>query len=117
MMNFKSFLKPKMQTMELRQLTDGKYVGGIWQPGTETWVPFRAAIHPLSDDVLVYGEAGTYTQDDHRLWAYLKLEKGNKVRTGGESGEVYTVQSEKDFDFYSRGLRVYVVRREGAASA
>ena len=111
-MNFKNFIKPYMRPVEVLEKTEGGYVGGIWEPGEEQWVSFSAAIHPLSDDQLIYGEAGTYTNNDHRLFTYRDLKQGQKIKSDEST---YTVQSKKDFSFYGKGLQVYIVRREGAA--
>ena len=61
-MDFSSFIKPYMQTVYLLDNTEGSWEGGIWVPGEEIREPFSAAINVFSDDQLVFGEAGTFTQ-------------------------------------------------------
>ena len=112
-MDFRAFLKPKMQKAYLLDRTEGSWSGGIWQPGTETKVEFEAAIATFTDDQLAFGEAGTYTEDDRKLFTYKKLERGQKVEIGSDK---YTITVERDYSFYAKGLRMYVIKREGAAS-
>lgn len=112
-MDFSSFIRPYMQTVYLLDKAEGEWVGGIWVPGEEEEKPFQAAIMPLNDDLLAFGEAGTYTEHDKRIFTYHKLNQGQKIRV---SEELYTITAEKDYSYYAEGLRVYIARREGAAS-
>lgn len=114
-MDFRSFLRPYMRTVYLLKKsdgTDGKYIGGVWAPGKDDLTPFKAAITSFTDDILQYGEGGTYTTDDEKLFTYKKLSRGQKVIALDKE---YTVTEERDYSFYGKGLRMYVIRRDDIA--
>mgnify|MGYP007126182118 CR=1 FL=1 len=113
MMDFRSFLRPYMITVYHIEQSEGRYEGGIWRPGELVRTAFQAAVVPFSDDQLQFGEAGTYTADDRRLFTYHRLDRGQQVEI---DGEMYTVMEERDYARYAGGLRMYVVRRAGSAS-
>lgn len=102
-----------MITIYHLEQTEGRYEGGVWVPGRESKTPFKAAVVPFSDDALQFGDAGTYTANDRRLFTYRKLEQGQTLEINNEQ---YTVVEERDYAFYARGLRMYVARRAGGAS-
>ncbi|MEV9641764.1 hypothetical protein ABZ756_13770 [Mammaliicoccus sciuri] len=115
-MDFRSFLRPYMITVYLNERadgSDGEYVDGVWVPGTDTKTPFRAVITNFTDDILQFGEGGTYSTDDEKLYTYKKLERGQSVTVRKLD---YTVMEERDYSFYGKGLRMYVIRRDGIAS-
>lgn len=112
-MDFSNFIRPYLITIHQIETTEGRYEGGVWVPGAEERIPFKAAVVPLNDDMLQFGEAGTYTDNDRRVFTYRKLKDGDKLEIDGER---YTVFGERDFSFYGRGLKIYIVRREGDAS-
>jgi len=111
-MDFRHFLKAYMTTIHHEVKTEGKYEGGVWVPGTEKLIPFSAAIVPFNDDVLQFGEAGTYTDNDRKIFTYRKLKDGDKILIEEQR---YTITGERDFSFYGKGLKVYIGRREGNA--
>lgn len=112
-MDFRSFLRPYMITIFLSERSEGSYVDGVWVPGKDIKVPFRATVTNFTDDILQLGEGGTYTTDDEKIFTYKKLERGQSVIVRGLK---YTVMEERDYSFYGKGLRMYVIRREGVAS-
>lgn len=112
-MDFSSFLRPYMITIYHVIETEGRYEGGVWVPGEPERTPFRAAVVPFNDDSLQFGEAGTYTADDEKIFTYRKLYKGQKVEIRSEA---FTITEERDYSFYARGLRMYVGRSDGDAS-
>lgn len=108
-MDFRSFLRAYMIVIHLKEQLEGGYIDGVWVPGKEELVPFRAVVTSFTDDVLQFGEGGTYTTDDEKIYTYKKLERGQKVTVRGLS---YTVTEERDYSFYAKGLRMYVIRRD-----
>lgn len=112
-MDFRSFLRPYMISIYLKEYSEGEYVDGVWVPGNDEPVPFQAAVTNFTDDVLQFGEGGTYTTDDEKLYTYKKLKRGQKVIVRDLA---YTVTEERDYSFYGRGLRMYVIRRDDVAS-
>lgn len=111
-MDFRNFLREYMQDAYLKKREEGYYSGGIWVPGKEVKVPFRTAVAVFSDDHLQFGESGTYTEDDRKLFTYKKLERGKKVVVAEKR---YTITGERDYSFYSRGLRMYILEKDGEA--
>lgn len=113
-MDFRSYLRPYMITIHLVGYSEeGEYVDGVWVVGEEKNIPFRAVVTSFTDDVLQFGEGGTYTTDDEKIFTYKKLERGQTIKVRGLS---YTLMEERDYSFYGRGLRMYVIRRDGVAS-
>lgn len=113
-MDFRSFLRPYMRTMHIKSgAEEGSYVNGVWIRGVSEPIPFRAVITSFTDDVLQFGEGGTYTTDDEKLFTYKRLERSQKVIVHELD---YTVLEERDYSFYGKGLRMYVIRRDGIAS-
>lgn len=110
-MDFRSFLRPYMITIYSKERTGG-YVDGVWKLGIEKDVPFQAAVTNFTDDILQFGEGGTYTTDDEKLFTFKKLERGQKVIVRELT---YTVMEERDYSFYGKGQRMYVIRRDGVA--
>src|SRR5690606_17715830 len=72
-MDFSNFIRPYLITIYQIVTTEGRYEGGIWVPGSEERVPFKAAVVPFNDDMLQFGEAGTYTDNDRRIFTFRKL--------------------------------------------
>lgn len=114
-MDFRSFIKEYEQTVNLLDREEGTWSGGVWVPGEETETPFVAAIANFADDNLVFGEAGTYTRNDRKLFTYYpeKLLRGQKVKVGDDT---FTITDARDYSFYARGMRMYIIRREGESS-
>lgn len=109
-MDFRDFLREYMQDAYLKKREEGHYDGGIWIPGEEVTVSFKAAITTFSDDYLQFGESGTYTEDDRKVFTYKKLERGQKITIANEQ---YTITGERDYSFYARGLRMYISEKDG----
>lgn len=112
-MDFKNYLRPYMQQVGLKEFSGSDYVDGVWVDGVEKTTLFTAAITTFTDDSLQFGEAGTYTQNDRKLFTYKKLHRGDKVIANGDT---YTITEERDYAFYAKGLRMYVGERDGSVS-
>lgn len=112
-MDFKNFLQPYMQSVKLISVLGGGYVDGVWFDGETVEVPFKAVITNFADDVLQFSESGTYTTDDEKMYTYKKLSRGQKVVVQGLR---YTITEERDYSFYGKGLRMFVIRRDGVDS-
>src|SRR5690625_3749353 len=112
-MDFSHFIQPYLITVHHVTEDEGRYEGGEWIPGEPTEIPFQAAVVPFNDDALQFGEAGTYTAHDRKIFTYRKLADGEKVKVDGVS---YTVTEERYFSFNGQGLKIDVGRRDGVAS-
>ncbi len=77
-------------------------------------VSARAVILPLTNDDIQYGEGGTYTRHDRKIYIHRELEHGQKIIDERDSKH-YTVQQEKDYSLVASGLRIYFIVRVGGA--
>lgn len=87
--------------------------GGIYVPGTiEKVLIENGAIVPLSTQDLEYGEGGTYTKEDRKLYCYVNLVKGTKIEHKGLN---YTIQGNLDYGDFDIGLCIYIIKRGGSS--
>lgn len=87
----------------------GQYVEGK----TETVDLIPAAVVPLSDDDLKFDEAGTYNDDNMKMYCYKHLEKSTKVKYEKNDRRIYyfTILSKRDYSDYDKDLQIYYMRR------
>lgn len=113
--NFERLIKKysKFPVYELKE-TEGYHdpnQGGIYIQGTiEEILIEGAAVVPLSNDDLNYGEGGTYTTEDRKMYCYTKIEKGTKIKFKDKD---YTVMESKDYEDFDIGLFIYILKRGG----
>lgn len=82
---------------------------GVWVPGQMTWEQVeKAAAIPISDRDLKYDTGGTYTTEDYKLYAYVDLKDGLKMKF---KGRLYTLKKTRDYSDYDDGLRIYMMKR------
>lgn len=113
--NFKRLIKKyaKFPVYELKETEGYSDVnqGGIWIPGKVREVLIEdAAVVPLSNDDLKYGEGGTYTTEDKKLYCYTELDKGTKIK---HKEKDYTVMESRDYEDFDIGLFIYMIKRGG----
>lgn len=72
-----------------------------------------AAIVPLNKDDLKFDEGGNYSDDNRKLYCYLRLEKGTEITNVmlDKSIRRYKVLAEKDYSDYDKGLHIYILER------
>lgn len=116
MYNFKRLINKYSKLPVYRLIeTDGYYDidnGNIWVDGDIAELVFDGAIVPLSNEELNFGEGGTYTTEDRKLYCYEDLEKGSKIL---HKEKDYTVMNEKDYEDFDKELRIYILKRGGRA--
>lgn len=61
---------------------------------------------PLSGDDLRYAEAGTYSQKEKKVYTVYPLQEGRQVEY---KGDMYTIQSFKDYSEYA-DVYMYLMR-------
>lgn len=66
--------------------------------GTETAVPKRGIILPVSADTMRYAPNGTYTDRDREIYTKEPLPVGAEIEYNGNR---YTIQEYKDFEPYA----------------
>lgn len=86
--------------------TTGGYVEDEWVEGKPITTEKRGVILPLSNDVLNYAEAGTYTTKERKLMTVFPLEEGTKCEY---KGNIYTIEAFKDLVDYT-DVHIYVMR-------
>lgn len=113
--NFKRLIKkyskvPVYKLIETEGYSDVNN-GGIWVDGRieEILIP-NAAVVPLSNEDLKFGEGGTYTVEDRKLYCYEDIGKGTKVKHKDKS---YTVIERRDYEDFDIGIFIYFVKRGG----
>ena len=87
----------------------GKYVEGK----SEEIDLFPCAIVPLNSDDLAFDEAGTYNDDNAKMYCYKHLAKKTKIKYIKNDNRVYyyTVLKSKDYSDYDKDLQIYLIRR------
>lgn len=72
-----------------------------------------AAIVPLNKDDLKFDEGGSYSDDNRKLYCYLRLDKGTEITNVmlDESIRRYKVLAEKDYSDYDKDLHIYILER------
>ncbi len=113
--NFKNLIKKYGKNpVYLKSETAGHYdyeAGGIWVPGTTTYVTFEGAVVPLSNEDLKYDSGGTYSAEDKKLYSYQAINKGQMVKW---KDTLYTINMVKGYEDFDTGLFIYVMQRGGA---
>lgn len=85
--------------------------GGIWVPGITEEIEIEdAAVIPLSNEDLNFGEGGTYSTEDRKLYCYVDMEKGTKIK---HKDIEYTILGRKDYEDFDDGLFIYILGRGG----
>lgn len=69
-------------------------------------VAMSGIVLPLSEDDLRYAEAGTYSQKEKKVYTVAPLEEGRRVEY---KGDMYTIQSFKDYSEYA-DVYIYLMR-------
>lgn len=106
--------------VKIIQETEGFYdpnQGGDWVPGeTIETIISPAAIVPLNKNDLAFGEAGTYSNEDRKIYCYKEMKKGTVIKHTHSKGSArdYMVLEDSnygDFDTREDGLFIYIIRR------
>lgn len=88
--------------------------GGVWVDAKDEEIDVvPAAIVPLSKDDLRFLEGGVMSEDNKKLYCYLGINKGAKIKNTMVDGKVstYTILQENDYTDYDSGLRIYYLKR------
>jgi hypothetical protein len=112
--NFERLIKKYSVTPAYIQTeTTGSYdyeSGGVWVPGALEYVLIDGAVVPLSGQDLKYGESGTYTTADRKLYCYNDYETGLTIKHNDVN---YTIAQKLDYSDFSGGIFVYILKRGG----
>ena len=116
--DFRELVGELAKPMEVTEETDGYFDhddGGKWKAETQTRTVIAAAFNLTMRDVkgygIGYGEGGTYTTEDIKIYAHEPITIGASVKWKGNS---FTVTGQIDHADHAKGLRIYVAKRAGA---
>lgn len=98
--NFVDLIRRHSVAFEVLSYAEGEYVGGKYQNGAETVSERSGAILPMSDRK-IYQSGGTYTTQDRTLYMSTPLEGALETLRVRYKGNVYSVESDQDFEDYS----------------
>lgn len=105
-MIFKSVIDSSGVPFIAHMSTPGSYVDGDWIKGTVAPVELIGVILPLSEDILNYAEAGTFTTKEKKLLTVTAIPEGTKVEYKGNH---YTIEAFKDYSDHT-DVHIYVMR-------
>ena len=115
--DFRRLVAKYSKPIIVEEETDGFYDhddGGKWKAQTKTRETSAAIFNLSSQDIrgyaIQYGEGGTFTREDVKIYIHEELTKGAKVTA---KGKTYTVASAVEHDGHAHGLRIYIARRAG----
>lgn len=85
--------------------------GGTWKEGPPQEVEKHAAIFQMGvnglSSKLQYGEGGTYSISDIKIYIQEKLNKGQKLKWKGKE---FTVDNQLDYSSHTKNLYIYVCK-------
>ncbi|WP_026702859.1 hypothetical protein [Salibacterium aidingense] len=73
----------------------------------------QGIILPLNDDEMKYGEAGTYTVQDRKVYVSFPMKVGQQIKYKDNR---YTIRAEKDYGDLA-DVYIYFAKRVGETSA
>lgn len=82
--------------------------GGVWVDGTIKEVDIGGAVTPLTNEELLMGEGGTYNSEDRKLYCYLDIPKGERIK---HDGRTYLIDDKRDYNDFDAGLYIYFMKR------
>lgn len=106
--NFKDLIKRHSVSFTAVSKSEGEYIGGRYQEGTETVTEHTGAIIPLSERK-IYQSGGSYTAKDRNLYMNEPLPGALKEMQIRYKNNTYSIEEEKDFSDYS-DVHVYLLR-------
>ena len=112
MFNFKRLVKKYSKyPVYLLEETEGYYdpsKGGEWVEGKIEKRQIEGAVVPLSNEDLRYDQGGTYSFEDRKLYCYVDIAKGEKIK---HKEKDYTVLERRDYSDFDAELRIYFIKR------
>jgi len=113
--DFRNLVAKYSKPIMIEEETEGFYDhddGGKWKAKTKSWETTAAIFNLSTQDIrgyaIQYGEGGTFTREDVRIYIHENLTIGAKVTY---KGHVYTVASAIDHGDHAHGLRLYIARK------
>lgn len=106
--NFNDLVKRHSVSFKAVSKSEGEYIGGRYQEGTETVTEHTGAIIPLSERK-IHNTGGSYTAKDRNLYMTEPLTGALKEMQIRYKGNTYSIEEEKDFSDYS-DVYVYLLR-------
>lgn len=118
MFNFKGLVNKYSKGMVFASIEEeGHYDvddGGKYVDGSIVTIKLDpAAIVPLNKDDLKFDEGGSYSDDNRKLYCYLRLVKGTEITNvmNDKSIRRYKILAEEDYSDYDKDLHIYILER------
>lgn len=118
MFNFKGLVNKYSKGMVFASIEEeGHYNvddGGKYVEGSILSIKLDpAAIVPLNKDDLKFDEGGSYSDDNRKLYCYLRLVKGTEITNvmNDKSIRRYKILAEEDYSDYDKDLHIYILER------
>lgn len=104
-------LTRNLKNFEYIEETGGDYVNGVWQEGTTTVIPFKAAPFPVTEKELKLFDEGALSFQDIKI--YTKHDLGSVIDKG-----IKRVSTQETFRLYNSkpyleiaDLKMYILKR------
>lgn len=115
--DFRDLVGKYQSNVLIEEETGGYYDyedGGKWKATTKTRET-KATIFNLSSRdarnyTIQYGEGGSFTREDIKVYIYEPIVIGAKIT---HKGNIFTISAEVDHADHAHGLRIYIGRRAG----
>lgn len=117
MLDFKSLIDKHAEEIIIYESSDGYYDyenGGEWVEGTVNHVTEKATVFQMgvkglnSQNKIQYGEGGTYSIGDIKVYIHRQLSIGSKMSWRDKK---FTISEELDYSSHSKDLYIYVCKR------
>ena len=115
--DFRELVNSLARPMEVTEETGGSFDhgdGGKWKAETVTKTIMAAAFNITMRDIkgygMSFGEGGTYTTEDIKIYAHEPITIGASIAWKGNR---FTVSNQISHADHAKGLRLYVAKRAG----
>jgi len=113
--DFRNLVSKYSKSITVEEETGGYFDhedGGKWKPATKTWETMASVFNLSAQDIrgyaIQYGEGGSFTREDIRIYIHEDLTIGARVTY---KSNTYTVSSAIDHSDHAYGLRLYIARK------
>ncbi|MDQ0299641.1 hypothetical protein J2S78_002061 [Salibacterium salarium] len=108
---------PMRYLVDFTVLQEGEQVfnqeTGLYESSDPVEEPVQGIILPLNNDEMKYGEVGTYTVQDRKVYVSFPLKVGQQIKYKDDR---YTIRAEKDYGDLA-DVYIYFAKRVGESSA
>ena len=108
-MDLRNLIDRNGQDLTIISETEGEYVGGIWQEGTQTEITVFGVLLNMTGEDVQNSTSGKYTLEDKKIVVKddVTLSKDDKLK---ENGVLYNIVDLKDQSFHGR-IKTYMTSK------